>query len=266
MRIKINSQMRECKSKSLFALKAELGVSDDAITLYRGFAITSDCELAENDSVIFMDKNQIPKGELLREIMYSRNTPELNEALKNACVGIAGLGGLGSAVAIALARVGVGRMILCDFDTVDASNLNRQQYFLKDLGAKKTAALKENIALINPFVSVETKDLWLDESNVNETFAPCDIVAECFDNAKSKAMIISSLSKPLIAASGIAGYGRSEEIKITQFASNVWICGDLKDAASIGNGLMAPRVGVAAMMQANFILEFIAKNGSKNEK
>lgn len=263
MRLKINAQFSEPKSTSLFALRAELGIPDDFITLYRGFATTSDFELAENDSVIFMDKNQIPQGELLREIMYSRNTPELNEALKGACVGIAGLGGLGSSVAIALARVGVGRLILCDFDSVDASNLNRQQYFLKDLGAKKTAALKENIALINPFVSIETRDIWLDENNVNEIFAPCDIVAECFDNAKSKAMMINTLTKPLIAASGVAGYGRSEEIKIMQFASNVWICGDLKDAAAVGNGLMAPRVGIAAMMQANFILDFIAKNGAK---
>lgn len=260
MKIFINAKEYETTATTLNELKNELGIPAHFITLYKGFALSGDVSLSENDSVLFMDKEQKPSGELLRELMRSRNSPELNEALDNACVGIAGLGGLGSAVAIALARTGVSRLILCDFDTVDPSNLNRQQYFLSSLGQKKTQALKEIISMINPFVSVETRDIWLDESNVNEIFAPCLVVAECFDNAKSKAMIINSLKKPLVCASGVAGFGRSEEIKIHKIAKSVWICGDLKDEAKIGNGLMAPRVGIAAMMQSNLILELIAKN------
>lgn len=259
MRLKVNAKFYESNANSLFGLRDELGYDEKIITLYKGFATNEDLALNADDSVIFMDKNEIPQGELLKEMMRARNSPELNAALDNACVGIAGLGGLGSAVAIALARVGISKLILCDFDIVDASNLNRQQYFLENIGQKKTEALKNIISQINPFVNVEIQDIWLDENNVNEIFAGCDIVAECFDNVKSKSMIINYIKKPLIAVSGIAGYGRSEEIKITKLSKSVWICGDLKDEARIGHGLMAPRVGVAAMMQANFILDFLMK-------
>lgn len=259
MRLKVNAKFYESKASSLFELRNELGYDEKIITLYKGFATNEDLALNADDSVIFMDKNETPQGELLKEMMRARNSPELNSVLDSAVVGIAGLGGLGSAVAIALARVGVNKLILCDFDTVDPSNLNRQQYFLSSLGHKKTAALKEIISQINPFVECQTHDIYLDENNVNEIFAPCAIVAECFDNVKSKSMIINYIKKPLIAVSGIAGYGRSEEIKITKLSKSVWICGDLKDEARIGHGLMAPRVGVAAMMQANFILDFLMK-------
>lgn len=262
MKLKINTKEHEVSSSTLFALRKELGIPDSFITLFKGFATTSDESLNDGDSVIFMDKDEIPSGELLKEMMRARNTPSLNAALDDTCVGVAGLGGLGSSVATSLARVGVAKLVLVDFDIVDASNLNRQQYFTENIGQKKTTAMKEIIAKINPFVDVKTHDIYLDENNVNEIFAHCDIVAECFDNVKSKSMIINYIKKPLIAASGVAGYGRSEDIKITKFSKSVRICGDLKDGAGIGNGLMAPRVGLAAMMQANIILEFIA-NGKK---
>lgn len=258
MKLKINAKNYKTSAKSLFALRDELGFNSNDISIYKGFATNEDLALNDGDSVVFIKKGELPPKDALKEMMQARNSPELNAALERANVGIAGLGGLGSAVAIALARVGVAKLMLVDFDTIDPSNLNRQQYFIDDIGKAKTAALKQIISRINPFVEVCTRDIYLDESNVNEVFAPCNIVAECFDNTKSKAMLINSLkNKQIIAASGVAGYGASEDIKITRFANNVWICGDLANAAAIGNGLMAPRVGIAAMMQANKILELL---------
>lgn len=264
-KIKLNAKIYETKASNLDELKAELGFLDNMLIIYKGFSVNENLALNDGDSIVVIKKGEIPPRECLKEMMSSRNSPEVNEALNNAKIGIAGLGGLGSSVAIALARVGVSYLKLVDFDTVDPSNLNRQQYFIKDIGMLKTQALSNTLNLINPFVKVEIQSVELDENNVNSVFEGCDIVAECFDNPKSKAMIINSLTKkPIVAASGMAGYGNSEDIKTTKIANNLYVCGDLTSAASIGNGLMAPRVGICAMHQANKILELLIKKANIN--
>ncbi|WP_236843728.1 sulfur carrier protein ThiS adenylyltransferase ThiF [Campylobacter lanienae] len=261
----VNSTTKNVNSNTLCQLRAELGFDDSVITIYKGFATNDDLELSDGDSVVFINKGELPPKECLKEMMRARNSPEVNIALDSAKVGIAGLGGLGSSVAIALARVGVSSLKLVDFDTVDPSNLNRQQYFIDDLGKYKTQALADIIAKINPFVSVEIETIKLDENNINLVFQNYDIVAECFDNPKAKAMLINNLkNKIIVAASGMAGYGRSDDIKTIQMAKNLYICGDLKSAASIGNGLMAPRVGICAMKQANQILDILIKRVKDN--
>ena len=261
----VNSITKNVNSNTLCQLRAELGFDDSVITIYKGFATNDDLELSDGDSVVFINKGELPPKECLKEMMRARNSPEVNIALDSAKVGIAGLGGLGSSVAIALARVGVSSLKLVDFDTVDPSNLNRQQYFIDDLGKYKTQALADIIAKINPFVSVEIETIKLDENNINLVFQNYNIVAECFDNPKAKAMLINNLkNKIIVAASGMAGYGRSDDIKTIQMAKNLYICGDLKSAASIGNGLMAPRVGICAMKQANQILDILIKRVKDN--
>ncbi|CUU74119.1 thiamine biosynthesis protein ThiF [Campylobacter hyointestinalis] len=255
--IRVNSKDYKTCVKDLAGLKAELNIVDE-LTIYKGFSVSENLEINDGDSIVFIKKGQMPSLESLEEMMSSRNSPEVTKALKQAKVGIAGLGGLGSSVAIALGRVGTRYLKLVDFDTVDPSNLNRQQYFIKDIGRFKTEALCETMGLINPFVKVEFETIKLDETNVNDVFKNCDVVCECFDNPTSKAMLINSLkNKEIVAASGMAGYGRSEEIKTLKLAKNLYICGDLVSAASIGNGLMAPRVGICAMHQANKVLEIL---------
>lgn len=263
--IKVNSKWHDTNAKNLNELKEEFGIDDSYISIYKGFSVSDNVELFNRDSVVFIKKGLIPPKEMLFEMMSARNSPEISEALRGAKVGIAGLGGLGSAVGIALARVGVGYLKLVDFDVVDPSNLNRQQYFVKDIGRFKTHALKDIIELINPFVSVEISTTKLDKDNVGSVFSNTSIVAECFDDPKAKAMLINSLTdKIIVAASGMAGYGRSELITTKRVARNLYVCGDLISEAKIGNGLMAPRVGICAMHQANKILELLIeenKNG-----
>lgn len=262
--IKVNAKPYQTNANDLNSLKFELNLKDEIIAIYKGFAVSENLPINENDSIVFITKGQTPPNDILQEMMSARNSPEVNLALKSAKVGIAGLGGLGSSVAIALARVGVNYLKLVDFDTVDPSNLNRQQYFVSDIGKFKTEALKDIISQINPFVNVKIETIKLDENNINEVFSECEIVAECFDNQKSKAMIINFLkNKIIVAASGMAGYGNSDAIKTNKFAKNLYICGDLKTEAKIGNGLMAPRVGICAMHQANKILELLI-NGQEN--
>lgn len=186
---------------------------------------------------------------------------EIKNKLSHKLVGIAGAGGLGSNCAVALARVGVGKLIIADFDVVSESNLNRQYYFQKQIGRKKVDALKENINAINPDVKVEKNDIKLDADSVLEIFKGCDVIVEAFDLAEMKEMIIETVlggmpEKPLVTGIGMAGIGDSNSIGVRK-DGNLYICGDGKSEISQENPPLAPRVGIVANMQANVVLEIL---------
>jgi len=184
--------------------------------------------------------------------------------MKTATVGIAGLGGLGSNVAIALARTGIGKLILVDFDCVEKSNLNRQQYLLSQVGKLKTEALKQNIIEINLQVEIEIINCKLNEENIPVVFKNADIIAECFDKADAKAMItniflnkLADKGKKLVAASGMAGTGKADEIKTLIKNNNFAVVGDGKSGIETETILTASRVGIVALFQANQIIRWI---------
>lgn len=188
---------------------------------------------------------------------------EIKSKLKNYTVGIAGAGGLGSNCAVALARVGIGKLIIADFDVVNETNLNRQYFFRDQLGMKKVDALKNNIGRINSVVNVTTKDIQLDENNIVPIFKDCDIIVEAFDLAEMKKMIIETClakwpEKPLVIGSGMAGWGKSNEIKVKK-SENLYICGDEVSEIADNNPPLAPRVGIVANMQANTVMEILLK-------
>jgi sulfur carrier protein ThiS adenylyltransferase len=203
-------------------------------------------------------------NEDLRRELASKNTPELNRKLPSATVGIAGVGGLGSNVAVALARVGVGRLVIADFDVVQPSNLNRQHFFLDDLGEPKVMALKRTIARINPSADVQEHRTRVTLENLRELFGGCDVLVEAFDTPEAKAMIVRAFlaghmgATPLVCGSGLAGAASSNTIKTTLLGLNVYVCGDLESRPVDGRGLMAPRVMVAAGHQANMVVRLIA--------
>ncbi|MCX6268427.1 MAG: sulfur carrier protein ThiS adenylyltransferase ThiF [Bacteroidetes bacterium] len=183
--------------------------------------------------------------------------------LKTKTVGIAGCGGLGSNCAVALARVGIGTLIIADYDIICESNLNRQYYFLDQVGMKKTHALRENILRINPNVSVITWDVRLTPDSIPTIFSGCDVLVEAVDQADQKEMIIETLLAsmprlPLVIGLGMAGYGMNDSIHLRR-ADNLYICGD--EVSEIGPDLppIAPRVGIVANMQANVVLEILLK-------
>ena len=275
--IVLNGEKFSIPAKSLSELK-ELALSDKESEIYKflekfnatepdifivdGFAIKEDTELQNDSNVVFIRRGVMPEREILRSMIASRNSPELNLALSKAVIGVAGLGGLGSNIALSLARVGVKKLVLADFDIVEPSNLNRQQYFVRHIGLKKTQALKELINDVNPFVEVETHDIFLDEKNVASVFGECEILCEAFDNVAGKAMILNEAGaslkdKKIIGASGMAGHFSSNLIKTIKFAKNVYLCGDLTNEAKIGQGLMAPRVAVCANHQANLAIRLL---------
>ena len=250
------------KESEIYKFLEKFNATEPDIFIVDGFAIKEDSELKDGSNVVFIRRGVMPEREVLRAMIASRNSPELNLALSKAVIGVAGLGGLGSNIALSLARVGVKKLVLADFDVVEPSNLNRQQYFVRHIGLKKTQALKELINDVNPFVEVETHDIFLDEKNVASVFGECKILCEAFDNVAGKAMILNEAGaslkdKKIIGASGMAGYFSSNLIKTIKFAKNVYLCGDLTNEAKIGQGLMAPRVAVCANHEANLAIRLL---------
>jgi len=186
---------------------------------------------------------------------------EIKSKLKDLTVGIAGAGGLGSNCAVALARVGVGKIIISDFDIVYESNLNRQYFFKDQIGLRKVDALKENIKRINPDVEIVDNYIKLDENNIIEIYKDCDVIVEAFDLAEMKKMLIETCltelpDKPVVVGIGMAGFGESNSISFRQ-SENLYICGDEKSEVSDENPPLAPRVGIVANMQANAVLEIL---------
>lgn len=183
------------------------------------------------------------------------------EKLKGTCIGIAGCGGLGSNCAMALARVGVGTLVIADFDIVTLENLNRQYYFRDQVGQKKVLALQENIKKVNPDIDVQAHDVCLGPDEVVHLFKNCALIIEAFDRADMKLMIIETVSerfpdKFIIAASGLAGYGDNNALRTRRLGS-LFICGDEISEVSADLPPLAPRVSIVAAMQANQALEII---------
>lgn len=264
--VKSLSELKELalgdKESEIYKFLEKFNATEPDIFIVDGFAIKEDSELKDGSNVVFIRRGVMPEREVLRAMIASRNSPELNLALSKAVIGVAGLGGLGSNIALSLARVGVKKLVLADFDVVEPSNLNRQQYFVRHIGMQKTQALKELINDVNPFVEVETHDIFLDEKNVASVFGECEILCEAFDNVAGKAMILNEAGaslkeKKIIGASGMAGYFSSNLIKTIKFAKNVYLCGDLTNEAKIGQGLMAPRVAVCANHEANLVIRLL---------
>lgn len=179
--------------------------------------------------------------------------------LCDAKVGIAGAGGLGSNCALNLVRAGFKKFIIVDFDKVAQSNLDRQFYFRDQVGLDKIKALKENLLRINPYLELDMVDKRIEREDVRRLFKDCDVVAECFDSAEYKSMLVEELlamKKLIVAVSGLGGIGSSDEIKIHRLKNNLIMIGDLKSDICERPAL-SPRVNVAAAKQADVILEFI---------
>lgn len=197
----------------------------------------------------------------LKSAMKVRNLPEVNERLESGRVAIAGLGGLGSNIAVMLARIGVGHLLLVDFDKVEPSNLNRQFYDTSHLGMLKTEALKSQLDKINPFIDTQFLNIKITSENAAEIFRDYPIVCEAFDNPTYKADLINAMlesgGKKVVSASGMAGYGSSNKTTTKRVFDNLYVCGDDVPPLEGGVGLMAPKVTICAGHQANMILRLL---------
>ncbi|MBE0599218.1 MAG: sulfur carrier protein ThiS adenylyltransferase ThiF [Desulfuromonadales bacterium] len=262
MRVFLNENVIEVvPGTSLFQLRDQYRPDADLV-IFNGFPLKEDRPLAADDRVVLIRRGEQPSAAEMEALLMARHTPGVHEKVRGACVGIAGAGGLGSAVAIALARIGVGRLVVADFDLVEPSNLNRQQYFIDQIGLPKVEALQHNLARINPYVQVEIFFGRLTPDNSAIVFAEVDVLVEAFDLPDQKAMLVeaflgSASAAPLVAASGLAGHGPANTVVTRRAGSRLYLVGDGCSAAGPGAGLMAPRVGVAAHHQANAVLRLL---------
>lgn len=200
--------------------------------------------------------------EVLDKAFDERFSPEIKDKLSNAYVAIAGLGGLGSNIAVMLARSGVGHLLLIDFDSVDVTNLNRQVYMIPHVGMKKTEALKNILEQINPYLDYEFKSVKVTPEMVKDLFAGYPVVCEAFDKPDQKAMLVGELLSQfedtvVVSGNGMAGYQDANEIVTKQKLRRLYVCGDEHTDVLDGIGLMAPRVTVCAAHQANKVIQII---------
>ena len=197
----------------------------------------------------------IPSREEMLAALEKRQGSDAVRKLQAASVAVCGLGGLGSNIAISLARAGVGKLVLVDFDCVDVTNLHRQQYKASQVGLPKSDALLANLKEIAPYTEFETHFEKVTEENVSSLLAGADVVCEAFDNAEAKAMLVNAVletmpEKFFVAASGMAGFGDGNSIVTRKVTKRFYVCGDGKSDVNEGIGLVAPRVMLCAAHQA----------------
>ena len=197
------------------------------------------------------------------QALTERHGKEKQEKFLNATVAICGLGGLGSNIAISLTRVGIGKLILIDFDKVDPTNLNRQQYKMSQLGMYKTEALAENLREITPYVDIEYHTVKMTEENTVELLNDADIVCEAFDKADNKAMLVNAVlegfeDKIIVSGSGMSGFGSANEIKTQKIMKRFYLCGDGVSDVNDGIGLVASRVMACAAHEAHMVVRILS--------
>lgn len=207
--------------------------------------------------------NQIPTKEEMTAALQSRIGVPLQQTFQKATVAVCGLGGLGSHIAYALARAGVGTLILIDFDTVNLSNLNRQQYGVSQLGQPKVAALADGIREAAPYVVTVPHAVRLTRENIPALIRDADVICEAFDRPDEKSMLVDTVleafpEKYLVAASGMAGLSGANSIKTRRITKRFYLCGDGVSDVADDIGLVCPRVMLCAAHQAQAVLRILA--------
>ena len=207
--------------------------------------------------------NLIPTREEWNQALIDRHGLDLHEKFAAATVAVCGLGGLGSNIAIALARAGIGKLRLIDFDRVDITNLHRQQYKANQIGLHKADALAENLLEIAPYTETKTVTAKITEENFTDLLKGADVVCEAFDSAEAKAMLVNGVLEQLpncylVAASGMAGIDTPNTIRTRKVMGRFYLCGDEKNDVADTIGLVAPRVMLCAAHQAHTVLRILA--------
>ena len=197
----------------------------------------------------------------LQQALHKGLTAEQSQRLQAAKVAIVGLGGLGSNVALWLARLGVGQLLLYDFDKVELSNLNRQYYFLEDVGQYKATALLRHLKAVNPYGNYCSRVVRLTEDNLAELLGEAHIVCEALDKPDAKALLVNGVlesfpDKYLVSASGLAGFASSASMQVRQVTPHFYLCGDgISDMLQLP--LCGARVGLCAAQEALTIARII---------
>ncbi|MEE0511831.1 MAG: sulfur carrier protein ThiS adenylyltransferase ThiF [Peptococcaceae bacterium] len=261
MQIHINDKLVTTTACTYAELKPHYQPTADTL-LISGRSKPWQTPINDGDEALLLDTTTAPTPEVWRAIYNARYGRTIMDKLQAGYVAICGLGGLGSLVALELARLGVGRLLLIDGDTVDPTNLARQHYTLAQIGQKKADALADTIRGSAPLTQVETAPVWLAASNIQSLLGDCPFICECLDRPETKALltntVLSSLPRSiLIGASGMAGYSSGNTITAKQVMPRFYLVGDDINEGEEGIGLMAPRVGLCASAQATLTMRLL---------
>jgi sulfur carrier protein ThiS adenylyltransferase len=242
-------------------LAAKLKPGADVLVL-NGAPAPADSLLQDGDTCGLIKIGEIPSALDMERALEARHSPEFQHRFKKATIGIMGLGGLGSAVALSLVKIGVGKLLISDYDVVVLSNIHRQHYFIDQIGYKKTIALEKNLVRVNPFVAIHTLDVKLNEQSIPKLFGDVDILVECFDSPGMKAAALRASLQHMpatgyVGSSGMAGYGSGNTIVSRRIKPNVYIVGDNTSDIEDNATLFASRVGIAAHHQANQVVRML---------
>jgi sulfur carrier protein ThiS adenylyltransferase len=242
-------------------LRNELGFAG-ATPLINGKPCTDTTQVHENDRVIFIPIAGSYTPDAFKAMLAKRHGIDTQRRLQRACIGIAGVGGLGSNVCLALVRAGVGRLIIADHDVVELSNLHRQQYFGAQIGIPKVEAMAETLYRINPHLNLDIHPVRVSSANNIHIFSDADIMVEAFDDADAKADLVQSWlqhhpERPLVSASGMAGFGSANSIVTRNPFANLYVCGDGTSDVEHCGSLCAARVAVAANHQAHAVIRLL---------
>lgn len=257
MKIKLNE--REIEVKDNTKLFDVVSKTEYDVIILNGHLCNNNYNLKAQDEIYFFNKNKSFTDEELELFLTARHTPAIQNKLKNAKIAVAGLGGLGSHIAVSFARMGIGHLKLMDFDIVDPTNIHRQYYFLDQIGMFKTDALEQNLKRINPFIDYEFECIKINEENIKTLFHGYDFLMEALDNAKAKTMLINGAltnypKLTVIAASGVAGFDDIEKVHTKKLGKNLFVVGDFINETKPGIGLTATRVTAIANMQAHIAI------------
>ena len=209
-------------------------------------------------------RGTIPTREEMCRALEERHGKAVQEKFSNSIVAICGLGGLGSNIAVSLARAGVGTLILIDFDRVDITNLHRQQYLASQIGRPKPEALAENLRSIAPYVNLVTHSVRVTPDNLGELLQNDDVICEAFDRAEEKAMLVNGVwerfpEKYLVSGSGMAGFASANQIRTRRVTKRFYLCGDEVSDVNDGIGLVSSRVAVCAAHEAHIVLRILTE-------
>lgn len=206
----------------------------------------------------------IPSKDELLKAFEERHGKELQQKFSSSSAAVCGLGGLGSNISVSLARAGIGKLILIDFDKVDVTNLHRQQYKACQVGMNKTDALSQNLKEISPYIELETHTLRITEDNALELLESADVICEAFDSSEAKAMLANIVlqrlpEKFLVSASGMAGLDSGNTIRTRRISKRFYVCGDGVSEVNESSGLFSSRVMLCAAHQAHTVLRILAE-------
>ena len=261
MNIILNGQSLETAASDYESLRKANHAAFDLL-IVNGHSTSWATPIRANDHVIMLDSHTTPTPKVWRAIYDARYGKNIMDRLQSGKVAICGLGGLGSLIAIELGRLGVGTLLLIDDDTVEPTNLARQQYVFSDLGCYKTNALARHLQESAPLTTVHTQNIHLSKDNMADTLSAYPIICEAVDRPETKAalteVVLSDLPQAtLVGASGMAGFGSGNAITAKQIFSRLYMVGDGESEGEEGIGLMAPRVGLCASAQATLIMRLL---------